>query len=76
MKYLHCNISPKFKTVSKRNIVSGHEWPEYIPQSGFIVSGGWLMDREYRTIKAAQDAIHFDFKFNFRHYKLGIDTTK
>ena len=64
MQYLHCNISKETKTISYRNPISGHEWTENIPASGYYVTGGKLGQRKYRTLHRAMAAIDFDYKFN------------
>ena len=47
-------ITEAYKTVWKKNPVSGHEWPEQGDFLGYEVSGGLWIRARFRTLKAAQ----------------------
>lgn len=69
MNYLHCAISAESKTVYYRSSISGHEWSENLPVSGFYVSGGKLGHRRYNSLQGAKTAIDFDYKYNYLTYE-------
>lgn len=57
-------ICDNYKVVHKRNPISGHTWIEHEQKKGFHVTGGFLMERQFRSREKALEAIHFDIKFN------------
>lgn len=50
-------ISKQYRTVWKRNPISGHSWPEYEELKGWEVTGGWWGVSKHRKIsKAIEEA--------------------
>lgn len=62
MKYKHCELSNKYKVICKRNPISEHEWIEHEDLKGFRVHGGRLIDRDFKTLEKAKEAIDFDWE--------------
>lgn len=50
-------ISPVFKTVPKRNPISGHRWNESIPTGSFQVIGGKFCTTLHRSIESAEKEV-------------------
>ena len=60
------------KTVWKKNEISGHTWPEYVPLKHWIVRGGFFSESKHRTEIGAIREVKSRIEFNKKHPPTGV----